>query len=72
MTLFAIAVIIIFAAVAVFGTLSLIPLAVLLLALLIPYIKHYYFLENTVQALYKDYDAIYKRVYGFSQKDGEA
>ena len=40
----------------------------LLLVLLIPYIKHYYFLENTVQLLYKDYDKIYKKVYGFSQE----
>jgi hypothetical protein len=44
-------------------------LALLFLGLTIPYIYHYYFLENTVQLLYKDYDAIYKKVHGFSQED---
>lgn len=36
----------------------LVPLAILFLVLLIPYIKHYYFLENQTQELYKDYDEI--------------
>lgn len=67
--LFTVCAIMTFIAVAVWEKLVLIPLAVLLLALLIPYIKHYYFLENTVQKLYKDYDKIYKKVYGFSQED---
>ncbi len=35
-------------------------LTVLLLALLIPYIKHYYFLENSVQKLYTFYYKIEK------------
>lgn len=35
-------------------------LTVLLLALLIPYIKHYYFLENSVQKLYTFYYRIEK------------
>lgn len=39
----------------------LLPLAVLLLGLLIPYIKHYYFLENQTQQLYKDYDEICRK-----------
>ena len=47
----------------------LIPLAAALLCLLIPYIKHYYFLENTVQLLYKDYERIYERVYGWPGTD---
>ncbi len=32
--------------------------SVLMLALLIPYIKHYYFLENNVQKLYSLYDEV--------------
>ena len=36
-------------------------LAALFLALTIPYIFHYYFLENSVQQLYKSYDEIVKR-----------
>ncbi|MBO5448983.1 MAG: hypothetical protein J5994_06605 [Ruminococcus sp.] len=69
--LFGLSAVMTFIAVAVWECLMLIPLAVLLLALLIAYIKHYYFLENTVQKLYKDYDRIYKKVYGFSQEDGK-
>lgn len=66
--LFALCTVGVLTAVAITQTLVLIPLGVLLLVLLIPYIKHYYFLENTVQLLYKDYDNIYKKVYGFSQE----
>ena len=69
MALFAVCTVITILAIAVFEKLALIPLAVLLLALLVPYIKHYFFLENTVQLLYKDYDAIYKKVHGSSQED---
>lgn len=36
--------------------------AVLMLALLIPYIAHYYFLENGVQKLYSLYDEVCKRL----------
>ncbi|MGYP000053972609 len=43
----------------------LIPLAIAFLVLLVPYIKHYYFLENQTQLLYKDYDKIYRRVHNF-------
>ncbi|MBR1739021.1 MAG: hypothetical protein IJ737_01900 [Ruminococcus sp.] len=71
MVLFALCVMMSFIAIAVWGTVTLIPLAALLLALLIPYIKHYYFLENSVQSLYKDYDEIYRRVHGFCQEDGK-
>jgi len=55
--LFALATVMTFIAVAVFETVA-----------LIPYIKHYFFLENTVQKLYKDYDCIYRKVYGISQE----
>lgn len=66
--LFAIATIITIVAIVLSEKITLIPLAVLLLVLLIPYIKHYFFLENTTQLLYKDYDEIYNKVYGISQK----
>ena len=67
--LFAVCTVITILFIAVFEKLMLIPLASLLLVLLVPYIKHYFFLENTVQLLYKDYDAICKKVFGFSQED---
>lgn len=35
--------------------------ALLMLALLIPYIAHYYFLENGVQKLYRLYDSVCKK-----------
>ena len=34
----------------------------LLLILLIPYIKHYYLLENKTQEMYKQYDEILKKI----------
>ncbi|MCD7957996.1 MAG: hypothetical protein LUF89_00245 [Ruminococcus sp.] len=43
---------------------TLIPLALVLLVLLVFYIKHYYFLENNVQLLYRYYDDIEKKCYG--------
>lgn len=36
-------------------------LLILILALLIPYIMHYYFLENSVQKMYKLYDELTRR-----------
>ena len=42
------------------GGAGLLVLTVLFLALLIPYIKHYYFLENSVQKLYIYYYRIEK------------
>lgn len=39
----------------------LVPLMLLILVLLVPYIMHYYFLENSVQKMYKQYDAIRSR-----------
>jgi hypothetical protein len=35
-------------------------LALLILVLLIPYIRHYYILENEVQKMYKQYDEMIK------------
>ncbi len=40
---------------------GLLGLMVLLLALLIPYIRHYYLLENGVQKMYKQYDILVER-----------
>jgi hypothetical protein len=37
-------------------------LFVALLILLIPYIRHYYLLENGVQKMYKQYDEMLKRI----------
>ncbi len=71
MILFAICTVITILAIVIWQTLTLIPLAVLLLILLVPYIKHYYFLENSVQLLYKYYDRIYEKVYGYSQKENK-
>ncbi len=34
----------------------------LLLVLLVPYIKHYYLLENKVQQMYEQYDEMLKRI----------
>lgn len=42
------------------GSLLLLPLVLLLLCLLVPYIAHYYFLENSVQQMYRQYDDICK------------
>lgn len=47
------------------------PLALLLLVLLVPYIKHYYFLENQTQELYKDYEKISAKLGGFSLDDND-
>lgn len=40
------------------GTVGIYVLAVLFLVLLVPYIKHYYFLENSVQKMYLIYNEI--------------
>lgn len=41
-----------------FSEIVLLPLIVLLFILLIPYCLHYYFLENGVQKMYRQYDEI--------------
>ena len=40
----------------------LLPLAFFLLVLLVPYIKHYYLLENGVQKMYKQYDKLLEKI----------
>ena len=67
--LFALMTVACFIVIAVTEKMILIPLAAAFLVLMVPYIKHYYFLENTVQLLYKDYDRIYEKVYGFPKAD---
>ena len=47
-------------------------LAVVVLILLIPYIRHYYILENEVQKMYKQYDAICKELYDGKVYDSTA
>ena len=41
---------------------ALLVLFLLLIVLLVPYIWHYYLLENSVQKMYKQYDEILKRI----------
>lgn len=61
--LFAIATVIVFLVAVVDFQLSLLILFVALLVLLIPYIRHYFLLENGVQKMYYQYDIIYSRLY---------
>lgn len=44
------------------GEIPLIFLMALILALIVPYIRHYYFLENNVQKMYYIYDEILKKM----------
>jgi len=41
---------------------SLILLLILILGLIVPYIRHYYFLENNVQKMYYVYDEILRKM----------
>lgn len=41
---------------------GLIALLVAIMVLLVPYIMHYYLLENSVQKMYKQYDALQARI----------
>ena len=43
---------------------SLVLLMILILGLIVPYIRHYYFLENNTQKLYKYYDRICEKLEG--------
>ena len=44
------------------GNIALSIMTVLLLVLLIPYIRHYYILENEVQKMYGQYDELLKKM----------
>ncbi|MDD5949103.1 MAG: hypothetical protein PUC39_05160 [Lachnospiraceae bacterium] len=63
MCLFAVATIMVFLVTMMQFTISLVVLFVALLVLLIPYIRHYFLLENGVQKMYYQYDTIYQRLY---------
>ena len=60
--LFAILVFICVAAYFVSGVVYILALIGILLVLLIPYIMHYYLLENETQKMYKQYDEILRRL----------
>jgi hypothetical protein len=53
------------------SNISLLILALALMVLLIPYIKHYYLLENSVQYMYEQYDRLLKKagVNAFENKE---
>ena len=42
------------------GNIAAVVLAVALLVLLVPYVRHYYILENSVQRMYSQYDELLK------------
>ena len=44
------------------GNIALSIMTILLLVLLIPYIRHYYILENEVQKMYKQYDELLQKI----------
>lgn len=48
------------------GNLGMLAAAALMLILLVPYIAHYYFLENGVQKLYRIYDQVCEKLKGKS------
>ena len=50
------------------GQVSILALIVMLLVLLVPYVMHYYLLENGVQKMYTQYDELLKLQY---EKDGK-
>lgn len=55
---FALLAVVVFGICAVAPTVPFFGLEVLLLVLLIPYIRHYYILENSVQTMYRCYDKL--------------
>ena len=60
--LFAVLVFICVAAYIISGAVYVLALIAILLVLLIPYIMHYYLLENETQKMYKQYDEILRRL----------
>lgn len=55
------------------GNIMIFALVIALMVLLIPYIRHYYILENSVQRMYMQYDIMLnKREKGFIMKDKES
>ncbi|MCM1272502.1 MAG: hypothetical protein NC225_11800 [Clostridium sp.] len=62
MALFAIAEIICILYVHFTGSLAILALSAAILILLVPYIMHYYLLENSVQRMYVQYDAMMNKI----------
>lgn len=60
--LFAIVMFICIAGVVCFDAMAFFPILALILCLLIPYIAHYFFLENNVQKLYGIYDKYTEKI----------
>ncbi len=50
--------------------LVLIPLIIMLFVLLIPYCMHYYFLENSVQRMYEQYDSMIGKKHTYFKTSG--
>lgn len=50
------------------NSIAFIVLTVAFLCLLIPYISHYYFLENQTQALYDDFNELHIKLYGIGYR----
>jgi len=61
MALFAIATVMVFLATVMLEKLILVVLLMALLVLLVPYVMHYYVLENSVQYMYEQYDEMERR-----------
>ena len=53
------------------GEIMLLPLILLLFVLLIPYCMHYYLLENSVQRMYDQYDAMRNKKEEYFQMQNE-
>lgn len=62
MILFALCTVACFFIIVITEEITLLPLEALFLVLLVPYISHYYFLENNTQKLYKYYDQICQKL----------
>ncbi len=61
MALFAVVTVMVFLVLVLYPKLILAGLLVVLLVLLVPYIMHYYVLENGVQYMYQQYDELERR-----------
>jgi fatty acid desaturase len=65
--LFALILIVFFAVLIFKVNLAILALVTIVLVLLMFYIKHYYFLENTVQKMYRVYDSILEKEKNFKE-----
>lgn len=51
------------------GDIVLLPLILLFFVLLVPYCRHYYLLENGVQKMYEQYDAMLGKISPYFKRD---